>query len=77
LSDYTYIIQYNVLKIDLSSEELMEATVAESAMVRWWCVFAVGRKVHVSTLAFQCSSQYEKWDGMYEKCGKRESYLGS
>jgi len=35
---------------DLSGENGWNATVAESASVRWWWVFAAERKVHVATL---------------------------
>lgn len=45
--------------VDMSGEEMMEATVAESTPVQWRRV-SVRRKAHVGTLAFQCSSQYGK-----------------
>jgi len=43
----------------------------------WWRQHStVGRKMLADTLTPQHSSQYRKWDGMCEKCGKSESYLG-
>jgi len=42
---------------DMSGEDGWEATVAKSALVRWWWVFVVERKVSAGMLALQRSGQ--------------------